>query len=255
MADWRYTLQSKRTKYFVLAFALVDGAGIYYAHTRLNQPWVPAPGAASEETFARFEPQPAAIPDERDVSPELARADLAPLLPPSQDMPRAVEFPPLPEQLEDTTAADTEAAAVAPSVKLALRAAAAAPKVARYLPARKSGVRFASAFATDISGSAATGSTLPEPAFGFAPAAHGGTEQALTASGAAPGPAVSGIASVDGASVSASDDYAVQSQAEAVTLAPASSESAEPQLQEPGGASPAELPPVDAEFQDAPSPS
>lgn len=228
MPDWRNALQSKRTKYFVLAFALADGAGIYYAHSRLNQPWVPASGAASEEMFAQIDMQPATLPEDRDVAPApaLALGSLAAPLP----LPQAIEFAPLPTVLDEAPA--PEAPALVPSVKLALRAAPA--RAARYLPARGDR-RFASAFATDITGSAPAGS-LPEPSFGFGPAQPGDT---------LPDYAPSQPATSDAAPVSAAGDYAADSQVQTDTPTAADPAPAAPPVAESGNASTAELPAVE----------
>lgn len=229
MADWRYLLQSKRAKYFVLAFALVDGAGLYFVNNRLSQPWTPPSGAAADATFAEVDFVPAPIPVDRDLSPALAIEDLPDPMP----LARAYDFAPLPDLLKEIAIAVPEAPAKIPSVKLASRSTVrTAPQVPRYLRASNGDRQFASAFATDISGSAASTMTLPEPAFGLAPALP-----------------------ADAVPAAGSEPAAVPLAAEIETPVADNVTAAEAPVQDPVADIPAELPSVDAGPKGDASPS
>ena len=229
MADWRYLLQSKRARSFVLAFALVDGVGLYFVNDRLSQPWTPPSGAPADAMFAEVDLVPAPIPVDRDVSPALAIEDLPEPMP----LARAYDFAPLPDLLKGMAISVPEAPAKIPSVKLASRSTVrTAPQVPRYLRASNGDRQFASAFATDISGSAASTVTLPEPAFGFAPALP-----------------------ADAVAVAESEASAVPLAAEIETPVADNDTAAQAPVQDPAADIPAELPSVDAGSEGDAAPS
>lgn len=167
MPDWQQLSQSKRAKYFVLAFVVADAAGLYLVNQRLNQPWVAPQGAAPVPEMAEAElPRPA--PDLLAPPPAFALEDTTD----HALVARPIEFAPLAEEVEEIPVAAKEAPAVVLPAKVAVRSPARLDRAARRWQAPRDTDRgFASAFAGDVVTVPATNSALPEPAFGFAPSA------------------------------------------------------------------------------------
>ncbi len=72
MLHWRAIPRAKWGRFLVLAIVLADGAGIYFANQRLNQPWTEPEGQASGELVAQADEAPAGW---RWANPLLAKAD------------------------------------------------------------------------------------------------------------------------------------------------------------------------------------
>jgi hypothetical protein len=189
MLDWRAIPRAKWGRYLVLAIALADGAGIYFANQRLTQPWSEPEGQASGELVAQAVEAPVAG-DGR--MPLLAKADTSAS---ASSKPYAIgELPALmplrPVVIEHLPAFD-------PAVEMAFRTPTfERPRIARLQPSRTASRRFVSAFATDIAGPASDemATSLPGSDGAATEAALAGPAESMETAGAIEAPDVESLA-------------------------------------------------------------
>ncbi len=175
MRDMWVSRRPRLAVLLVLGLAVADGAGIYFAHNKLNRPWDTSPGIYAEAPVAAAGTGPVVTAEGPPKPPVLAFNDIAapksaPVYEPLRPVP---EFRPVEIDMSQYDLSQYDRADRSTAKPAARETLIPAVRIAVLRPARHKMDAFASAFASDISRAAPGRLELPEVSFAAPPATSG----------------------------------------------------------------------------------